>query len=65
MKSHVRSERHFIAGREKSIIMLEDSQASPALPSDNGILKLKTDCLLNNVKHSPHKECRLLGCSAV
>jgi hypothetical protein len=37
-----RSERHFISGGKKSIILLEGSQALPACPSDRNRAEVKT-----------------------
>jgi hypothetical protein len=43
VKIHGRSERHFIAGEEgERIVFLEGSQASPANPSDEASMKVKT-----------------------
>jgi hypothetical protein len=42
VKSHGRSEKHFILGGRKSTILLGSSQASPTRPSDKGSVKVKT-----------------------
>lgn len=40
--SHGRSERHFIAGRERSIVSVQDSQATHAGPSNKSRVEMKT-----------------------
>jgi hypothetical protein len=40
VKNLGKSERHFIVGRGKSIILLEGFQASPARPSDKSRVKV-------------------------
>jgi hypothetical protein len=42
VKSHEEIERYFIVGREKTIILLEGSQASPDRSSDKCSMKMKT-----------------------
>jgi hypothetical protein len=43
VRSHGRSERCFITvGEEKEYVSLEDSEASPARPSDEDSMKLET-----------------------
>jgi hypothetical protein len=42
VESHGRSERHIPVGREKSIILLEGSHASPARLFNEITLKVKT-----------------------
>jgi hypothetical protein len=41
-KNKERSDRHFVSGGRKSIILLEGSQTLPARPSDNGNMRVKT-----------------------
>jgi hypothetical protein len=42
VRSHGRSERRFIVGREKEHRLLEGSQASPSRPSDKSRIEVKT-----------------------